>query len=98
MPLVEAMGLTACTARDLARAAEIFHPIIADPDCGINLCLAGSLVSVGLKKVFVEMVRCQMVDALVATGANLVDQNFFEGLGFRHYRAEPALKTGTRDA
>ncbi|NLX54357.1 MAG: deoxyhypusine synthase [Planctomycetaceae bacterium] len=98
VPLVESMGRTAYTARDLARAAEIFDRMIADPDCGIVLCLAGSLVSAGLKRVFTEMVRCRMVDAIVATGANLVDQDFFEGLGFRHYIAESALKTGVHDA
>jgi deoxyhypusine synthase len=98
VPLVEAMGRTAYTARDLAQAAEIFHRMTADPNCGIILCLAGSLVSAGLKKIFVEMVRCHMVDAIVSTGANLVDQDFFEGLGFRHYKAEAALKTGVHDA
>lgn len=98
VPLVEAMGRTAYSARDLARAAEIFDRMIADPDCGIILCLAGSLVSAGLKKVFAEMVRCRMVDAVVSTGANLVDQDFFEGLGFRHFMAEAALKTGVHDA
>jgi len=32
-----------------------------------------------------------MVDAIVSTGANIVDQDFFEGLGFRHYLGSPAL-------
>ena len=88
----------AYSSRDLARAAEIFDRMIADPDCGIILCLAGSLVSSGLKKVFVEMVRCHMVDAIVSTGANLVDQDFFEALGFQHYIADAHLKTGIHDA
>jgi deoxyhypusine synthase len=98
VPLVEALGRMAFSARDLARAAEIFDCMIADRDCGIILCLAGSLVSAGLKKVFVEMIRSRMVDAVVSTGANLVDQDFFEALGFRHYQAETALKTGVHDA
>jgi deoxyhypusine synthase len=96
--LVNTLGRMAYTSRDLARAAEIFDRMIADADCGIILCLAGSLVSAGLKKVFVEMVRCRMVDAIVATGANLVDQDFFEAIGFRHYVADAALKTGAHDA
>jgi deoxyhypusine synthase len=29
-----------------------------------------------------------MVDAIVSTGAIVVDQDFFEGLGFHHYRGE----------
>jgi deoxyhypusine synthase len=98
VPLVEAMGRTAYSARDLARAAEIFDRMLADADCSIILCLAGSLVSAGMKKVFAEMVRCHMVDAIVSTGANLVDQDFFEGLGFRHFMADAALKTGVYDA
>jgi len=98
VPLVEAMSRMAYSARDLARAAEIFDRMIADPDCGIILCLAGSLVSAGLKKVLVEMIRSRMIDAVVSTGANLVDQDFFESLGFRHYIADAALKTGVHDA
>ena len=98
VPLVEAMEHMAYSSRNLARAAKIFDRMIADQDCGIILCLAGSLVSAGLKKVFVEMIRCRMVDAIVSTGANLVDQDFFEGLGFQHYIADAALKSGTHDA
>ncbi len=45
VPLVEAMGRMAYSARDLARAAKILNRMISDPDCGIILCLAGSLVS-----------------------------------------------------
>src|SRR5687768_16453792 len=38
-----------------------------------------------------------MVDAIVSTGANIVDQDFFEALGFRHYVAADELKTGLFD-
>jgi deoxyhypusine synthase len=95
--LVEAMRNMAFSARDLARAAEIYDRMLRDQECGIILCLAGSLVSAGLKKVFVDMVRNQMVDAIVSTGANIVDQDFFEGLGFRHYMAPERLKAGMDD-
>lgn len=95
--LVEDMGRMAFSARDLARAAEIYDRMLADKDCAVILCLAGSLVSAGLKKVFADLVRCQMVDAIVSTGANIVDQDFFEALGFRHYAAEERLKAGLDD-
>ncbi|HXD89252.1 MAG TPA: deoxyhypusine synthase [Urbifossiella sp.] len=98
VPLVEAMARTAFTARDLARAADITHRMIADKDCGVILCLAGSLVSAGLKKVFADAVRLNMVDAIVSTGANIVDQDFFEALGFRHYVGEEKLRSGMFDA
>src|SRR5258705_3654107 len=65
--------------------------------CGIILTLAGSLISAGLKKIIVDMVRNNMVDAIVSTGANIVDQDFFEALGFRHYIAEDKLKSGLFD-
>jgi deoxyhypusine synthase len=95
--LVEAMRHMAFTARDLARAAEIYDAMLRDADCGIILCLAGSLVSAGLKQVFVDLVRHRMVDAVVSTGANIVDQDFFEGLGFKHYIAAERLKAGLDD-
>jgi deoxyhypusine synthase len=38
-----------------------------------------------------------MVDAVVSTGANIVDQDFFEALGYRHYIADERLKSGMED-
>ncbi len=97
VPLIEAMRRMSFTARDLARAADILDRMLGDEECGIILCLAGSLISAGLKKVFADMVQCRMVDAIVSTGANIVDQDFFEALGFRHYLAEERLRAGLDD-
>ncbi|OFW34017.1 MAG: deoxyhypusine synthase [Acidobacteria bacterium RIFCSPLOWO2_12_FULL_60_22] len=94
---VEAMRHMSYTARDLAHAADLLDHMLRDQDCGVILCLAGSLVNAGLKKVFAEMVRSNMVDAIVSTGANIVDQDFFEALGFRHYLADDHLKAGLDD-
>ena len=74
-------------ARNLAEAADIFAEMLADRDCTVILTLAGSLVSAGLKEALLTMVECNMVDVIVATGAIVVDQDFFEALGFRHYMA-----------
>ena len=74
-------------ARNLAEAADIFAEMLGDSDCTVILTLAGSLVSAGLKEALLTMVQCDMVDAIVATGAIVVDQDFFEALGFRHYKA-----------
>src|SRR6202041_4013449 len=87
VPIVEAMGSMAYSARDLHRAATIYDRMLRDTDCGVILCLAGSLISAGLKKVFVDMIRNGMVDAIVSTGGNIIDQDFFEALGFKHYIA-----------
>lgn len=91
VPLIEAMGKMAFQARNTARAASIYEMMLQDEDCAVILCLAGSLVSAGLKKVVVQMVENHMVDAIVSTGANLVDQDFFEGMGFRHYIGTPQV-------
>ncbi len=85
VPLVDAMDKMAFQARNTAKAAQIYEMMLRDKDCCVILCLAGSLVSAGLKKVILQMVENHMVDAIVSTGANIVDQDFFEGLGFHHY-------------
>ncbi|MBX3709140.1 MAG: deoxyhypusine synthase [Gammaproteobacteria bacterium] len=89
--LIDQMQGTAFQARNLARAAKIFDQMLTDQNCGVILCLAGSLVSAGLKKVILDMIDNNMVDAIVSTGANMVDQDFFEGLGFKHYQGSPHL-------
>jgi len=95
--MVDAMADMAFTARDLARGAQIYERMLRDQECGVILCLAGSLISAGLKQVFVDLVRNNMVDAIVSTGANIVDQDFFEALGFRHWIADELYKSGTED-
>jgi len=87
--MVEAMGQTAFQARNLHRAAKIFDQMQQDKDCVIFLTLAGSLVSAGLKKGIVTLLENNMIDAIVSTGANIVDQDFFEALGFSHYQGSP---------
>jgi deoxyhypusine synthase len=98
VPLVDAMASMAYSSRDLARAATIYDMMLRDTECGVILCLAGSLISAGLQKVIVDLVRNNMVDAIVSTGANIVDQDFFEALGFRHYIAGDEYKYGSGDA
>src|SRR5689334_23342882 len=97
VPMVDAMKTMAFSARDLGRAADIYDRMLKDKECGIILTLAGSLISAGLKKIIVDMIRNNMVDAIVSTGANIVDQDFFEALGFKHYVASDELKTGLFD-
>ena len=96
--VVDAMKSMAYSSRDLHRASDIYVRMINDKECGIILCLAGSLISAGLKQIFVDMIRNKMVDAIVSTGANIVDQDFFEALGFRHWIADDRFKFGNEDA
>jgi deoxyhypusine synthase len=87
--LVESMEHMAFSARDLNRAARIYDMMLKDKECGVILTLAGSLFSAGLKKVVYDMIINNMVDAVVSTGAIMIDQDFFEALGFKHYLGTP---------
>ncbi len=87
--LVDSMKKMAFSARDLNRAAQIYDRMLNDKDCAVILTLAGSLFSAGLKKVVFDLVNNNMVDAIVSTGAIMVDQDFFEALGFKHYIGTP---------
>jgi deoxyhypusine synthase len=84
--LIESFDHMAFQSRNLARACKIFDTMLKDDDCTNILCLAGSLVSAGLKNTIIDLIKNNMVDAVVSTGAIVVDQDFFEGLGFNHYR------------
>ena len=96
--LVDAMQSMAYSSRDLSRAASIYERMLLDQDCGVILCLAGSLISAGLKQIFIDLIRNNMVDAVVSTGANIVDQDFFEALGYKHWIADDLYRSGTEDA
>ena len=84
--IIEAMKDMSFTAGDTARAANIFNRMISDEECTIILCIAGSTSAAGCMQIYVDMVRYNMVDAVVATGAAIVDMDFFEALGFKHYK------------
>ena len=86
--VVRAYTDMAFQARNLATASDIVNRMLADTDCGVILTLAGSLCSAGLKDTIAVMIENDMVDAVVSTGANIVDQDFFEALGFRHYKGD----------
>ncbi len=89
--LIDGMQETAFQARNVARAAKIYDQMLTDENCGVILCLAGSLISAGLKKPILDLIENNMIDVIVSTGANIVDQDFFEALGFKHYQGSPHL-------
>jgi deoxyhypusine synthase len=84
--LVDAYAEMSFSARELARACEIYERMLADQDCTIILTVAGSTSAAGCMQVYVDMLRHNMIDVVVATGATVVDMDFFEALGFKHYR------------
>jgi len=88
-PIIDQMDHMSFTSRDLARATEIFNMMLKDKSCSNILTLAGSTSAGGCMKVYADMIKFGMIDAIVATGASIVDMDFFEALGFKHYQGTP---------
>ena len=87
-PVIDAMRKMSFSSRDTARAADILNMAIEDKDCSVWLTLAGSTSAAGCMHVYRDMIRLGMIDAVVATGASIIDMDFFEALGFKHYQAK----------
>ena len=84
--IIESMNKMSFTSRDTARASNIFNEMLSDKNCTTFLTLAGSTSAAGCMKVYSDMVKYNMIDVIVATGASIIDMDFFEALGFKHYQ------------
>jgi deoxyhypusine synthase len=85
-PIINSMRDMSFSSRETANAADIIDRMIKDKDCSIILTLAGSTSAGGCMQVYADMIKYNMIDAIVATGAAIVDMDFFEALGFKHYK------------
>ena len=84
--IIDSMKKMSFTSRDTANAASIFNEMILDKNCSIFLTLAGSTSAAGCMNLYTDLVKYNMVDAIVATGASIIDMDFFEALGVKNYR------------
>ena len=84
--IIEGMEKMSFTSRDAANAAKIYNEMIKDNNCSIFLTIAGSTSAGGCMKLYSDLVKYNMVDAVIATGASIIDMDFFEALGFKHYQ------------
>jgi deoxyhypusine synthase len=87
--IINGMSKMSFSAGSAARAADIYNRMIKDSDCSVILTLAGSTSAAGCMHIYADMIKYKMVDAVVATGASIVDMDFFEALGYRHYKGSP---------
>jgi len=85
-PIIDSMSKMTFTSRDTAKASAIFNEMISDKNCTIFLTLAGSTSAAGCMKIYSDLIKYNMVDVVVATGASIIDMDFFEALGFKHYQ------------
>ncbi len=84
--IISSMEKMSFVSRETANAANIYNEMLRDKDCTIFLTLAGSTSAAGCMNIYKDLVKYNMVDAIVATGASIVDMDFFEALGFKHYQ------------
>ena len=84
--IISSMEKMSFVSRETANAASIFNEMLKDKNCSIFLTLAGSTSAAGCMHIYRDLVKYNMVDAIVATGASIIDMDFFEALGFKHYQ------------
>ena len=85
-PIIASMEKMSFVSRETANAAKIYNEMLSEKDCTIFLTLAGSTSAAGCMHIYRDLVKYNMVDAIVATGASIIDMDFFEALGFKHYQ------------
>ena len=84
--IISSMEKMSFVSRETANATKIYNEILKDKNCTIFLTLAGSTSAAGCMHIYRDLVKYNMVDAIVATGASIIDMDFFEALGFKHYQ------------
>jgi deoxyhypusine synthase len=80
---MEASGVMG--AGRIAKATNIFEKMIKDKDCKVFFGFAGAMVPGGMKNIIIDMLKNDMIDVFVSTGANLT-HDMVEALGYRHYQ------------
>ena len=87
--LLQAFNWTSFQSRTLAKCADILVTMLEDPKRPtIFLGFAGAMVPAGMKGVVSTMVKREMVDVIVSTGANMY-HDLVEALGEHHYLGSP---------
>jgi len=84
--IISSMQKMSFASRETGNAADIINQMLRDKNCTIFFTLAGSTSAAGCMNIYRDMVKYNMVDAIVATGASIIDMDFFEALGFKHYQ------------
>jgi deoxyhypusine synthase len=91
-PIINSMRDMSFTSRETAQAADIFERMIRDHNSTIILTIAGSTSAGGCMQIYSDMVKYKLVDVIIASGAAIADMDFFEAIGFNHYKGSPFVK------
>jgi len=71
-------------ARKLGLSCEIFKSMTGDKDCRVFFGLAGAMIPAGMRNIIADMLKDNLIDVFVTTGANIT-HDIIESLGHRHY-------------
>jgi deoxyhypusine synthase len=74
----------------VAAACDIYERMVREDDCTVFLALAGAMVPAGLRQLISDLLRENLIDVLVTTGANMV-HDAIEALGGHHYKGHWAV-------
>ena len=66
--IIDSMSKMSFTSRDTANAAKIYNEMLADKDCAIFLTIAGSTSAAGCMNLYSDLIKYNMVDAIVEIG------------------------------
>jgi deoxyhypusine synthase len=69
----------------VATACDIYERMVRENDCTVFLALAGAMVPAGMRALVADLLRENLIDVLVTTGANMV-HDALEALGGHHYK------------
>jgi deoxyhypusine synthase len=69
----------------VAAACHIYERMVRENDCTVFLALAGAMVPAGMRSLVADLLRENLIDVLVTTGANMV-HDALEALGGHHYK------------
>lgn len=69
----------------LAEGVDVLAGMLGDGDCTVFMGLAGAMVPAGMRRIVVDLIRDDLIEVLVSTGANL-SHDVLEGLGGTHLR------------
>ena len=83
--LVNELRSTSFTSREIYNACHLYKQMLEEEELTVILTIAGSTQAAGCLKLYRDLVRYNMVDIIVATGASIIDMDLFEGLGNKHY-------------
>ena len=83
--MVHQMEQTSFTSREIYNACQLYKHMLLDEDLTIILTIAGSTQAAGCLQLYRDLVKYNMVDIVVATGAAVIDMDLFESLGYKHY-------------